>query len=128
MRPGAIPGSPVGDEPADAEPSTSDSHLKSGTRTHPATIAMREGLRGEANEMVKSILAAVLGSAEMWSRDVIEVRILLVLYCMSIWSEGNQAKFTLHVPGFDHHIFRAVVLHISVVLFPWSSNIPSLLQ
>ncbi|KAH0826681.1 hypothetical protein J3R83DRAFT_5069 [Lanmaoa asiatica] len=79
LRPGAIPGSSVEDEPADAEPSTSDSHTKSGTRTHPATIVMREGLRGEASEMVKSVLAAVLGSAEMWSRDVIEVRVLLVL-------------------------------------------------
>ncbi|KAG8216912.1 hypothetical protein J3R82DRAFT_7187 [Butyriboletus roseoflavus] len=73
LRPGAISGSSVGDEPADAEPSTSDSHSESGTRTHPATIAMREGLRGEASEMVKSILAAVLESAELWSREVIEI-------------------------------------------------------
>ncbi|KAF8438018.1 hypothetical protein L210DRAFT_2299991 [Boletus edulis BED1] len=73
LRPGAIPGSSAEDETADAEPSTSsDSHTKSGTRTHPATIAMREVLREEAVGMVKRILAAVLGSAENWSRDVIE--------------------------------------------------------
>ena len=39
---------------------------------------MREELRDEATEMVKGILAAVLGSAEMWSRDVIEVRVCFV--------------------------------------------------
>lgn len=84
MRPGAIPGE---DEPPGAQPTTSDPQSKSGTRTHPATIAMREGLRGEASEMVMSILAAVLGSAELWSSDVIEVRVspydnsLLLLSC-----------------------------------------------
>lgn len=88
MRPGAIPGSSLGDEPADLEPSTSDSDTKSGTRTHPATIAMREGLRGEANEMVQSILAAVLGSAEMWSRDVIEVRISLAYIAYPFGARG----------------------------------------
>lgn len=64
---------------------------------------MREGLEGEASEMVKNILAAVLESAGMWSRDVIEVGILLVSYCMSIWSEGNQAKSALRIPKFDDH-------------------------
>ncbi|KAG9313362.1 hypothetical protein JVU11DRAFT_5677 [Chiua virens] len=72
LRPGAIP-SPARDEPTDAGPSTFDPQLESGTRIHPATIAMREGMREEATEMVKSVLAAVLGSAEIWSRDVIEV-------------------------------------------------------
>lgn len=80
MRPGALPGSPAEDERNNVEPSTSDPHMKSGTRTHPATVAMREGLREEANEMLKSILVAVLASADIWSTEVIEVRVLLVFF------------------------------------------------
>lgn len=83
MRPSAVPGPPVEDEPVDAKLSTSDSHVKSGTRIHPATIAMREELRGEAIEMVKTILTAVLASTEMWSRDVIEVRTCCMLHIHS---------------------------------------------
>jgi len=53
--------------------------------------------------MAKSILAAVLGCAEMWSGDVIEVRVFLVLCCMSVRSEGDQENLTLCVPRFDHY-------------------------
>lgn len=77
---------------------------------------MREGLREEAGEMVKRILAAVLASAEMWSRGVVEVRTLLVLCSISIWSEGNQAKVTLCVPNFGHRLFHAMDLRILIVV------------
>lgn len=50
---------------------------------------MREGLRGEASEMMKSILAVVLESAEMWSRDVIEVRFCL-FYTACLGSRGTR--------------------------------------
>ena len=113
MRPSAIPGSPVGDEPADSEPSISDPHTESGTRTHPEMIAMREGLRGEASEMVKSILAAVLGSSEVWSRDVIEVR---VLSCFILHVHSGRGESGTCTPGFDHHALRAAVLHVDSIV------------
>ncbi|KAF9225696.1 hypothetical protein BS17DRAFT_729751 [Gyrodon lividus] len=76
LRAGALPSSPPGSDLADAESSTSapdTTETESGTRTHPATIAMREGLRAEAEKMVKEILGAVLGSAERWGGNVIEI-------------------------------------------------------
>ncbi|KAF8840538.1 hypothetical protein BDN67DRAFT_1069186 [Paxillus ammoniavirescens] len=76
LRPGALPASPSESNLADAESLTSDSHTnetESGTRTHPATIAMRQMLRAQAEEMVKEILNAVLGNAEGWAGDIIEI-------------------------------------------------------
>ncbi|KAF9235542.1 rab-GTPase-TBC domain-containing protein [Melanogaster broomeanus] len=46
------------------ETSVDDLKTESGTRTSPATIAMREGLMSEAGEMVKGILGAILESPE----------------------------------------------------------------
>jgi hypothetical protein len=73
---------------------------------------MREGLRGEAGEMVKSILAAVLGSADMWSRDVIEVRFSSFMHS----ERGESGKASPSVPRFDNHTLRAAVLHVDSVV------------
>lgn len=77
---------------------------------------MREGLREEAGEMVKSILAAVLGSVEMWSRDVIEVRNLLVLYRCPFGARGIRQRLPC-VLGFDHQTSRVMVMHILIAFF-----------
>ncbi|KAG6334178.1 hypothetical protein ID866_4907 [Astraeus odoratus] len=56
--------------PDDTVPSSS----VSGTRTHPATIAMREGLREQGREMLAGILNAfVAGGGETWSSGVARV-------------------------------------------------------
>ncbi|KIJ14692.1 hypothetical protein PAXINDRAFT_169602 [Paxillus involutus ATCC 200175] len=98
LRPGALPASPSESNLADAESLTSDSHTnetESGTRTHPATIAMRQMLRAQAQEMVKEILSAVLGSAEGWAGDIIEITstALALLYAHARDADSLLALF-----------------------------------
>jgi hypothetical protein len=81
---------------------------------------MREGLRGEASEMVKSILAGVLGNAEMWSRDVIEVRFFLFYTARPFGS--NRVDLTLYDPRIDHHTFVPWSCML-IVSFPCLSGI-----
>ncbi|KAL4072476.1 hypothetical protein V8B97DRAFT_1870578 [Scleroderma yunnanense] len=46
----------------------------SGTRTHPATIAMRDALREEAGEMAEGVLSTMLAEqANSWTREIVEI-------------------------------------------------------
>ncbi|KAI5996146.1 hypothetical protein EDD15DRAFT_2250674 [Pisolithus albus] len=57
-----------------ASTSSIPSSSVSGTRTHPATRAMRDILGTEAREMVEAALSALLvEQAELWARDIVEV-------------------------------------------------------
>jgi len=58
----------------DSVASTEPSSSVSGTRTHPATIAMRDALKNEANEMVKGVLSAMLTEqVNSGTKEVVEV-------------------------------------------------------
>ncbi|KIK11743.1 hypothetical protein PISMIDRAFT_475868 [Pisolithus microcarpus 441] len=57
-----------------ASTSSIPSSSVSGTRTHPATVAMRDILGTQAREMVEAALSALLvEQAEFWARDIVEV-------------------------------------------------------
>ncbi|KAI6124397.1 hypothetical protein EDD16DRAFT_1561551 [Pisolithus croceorrhizus] len=46
----------------------------SGTRTHPATVAMRDILGTQAREMIEAALSALLvEQVEFWARDIVEI-------------------------------------------------------
>ncbi|KIJ62130.1 hypothetical protein HYDPIDRAFT_189201 [Hydnomerulius pinastri MD-312] len=64
-----------GAQESSSHPPPPHSNEESGTKTHPATIAMREGLRVEAGEMVKGVLGAVLANAGAWgmNAEVVEI-------------------------------------------------------
>ncbi|KAI6148762.1 hypothetical protein BKA82DRAFT_4141239 [Pisolithus tinctorius] len=57
-----------------ASTSSVPSSSVSGTRTHPATVAMRDVLGSQARDMIEAALSAMLvEQAEFWTRDVVEI-------------------------------------------------------
>ncbi|KIM70771.1 hypothetical protein SCLCIDRAFT_100585 [Scleroderma citrinum Foug A] len=62
--------------------SSDSSSPVSGTCTHPATIAMRDALRNEANEMIKSVLSAILAEqVNPGTREVVEITSTALALC-----------------------------------------------
>ncbi|KIK96539.1 hypothetical protein PAXRUDRAFT_300348 [Paxillus rubicundulus Ve08.2h10] len=113
LRPGALPASPSKSNLTDAESLTSDSHTtetESGTRTHPATLAMRQILKAEAEEMVKEILTAVLGSAQRWEGDIVEITstALALLYAHARDVDSLSALFAPPPPTSSRSSSRPV--------------------
>lgn len=89
----------------------------SGTRTHPATVAMQDELCAQAREMVKTVLSAVLeGQIQIWSKEVIEVRtlttdpmgVLIVLLDRSFLLPWH---FTMRIHGTSPHCLYYFVCH-----------------
>ena len=83
----------------------------SGTYTYPAMIAMREGLRAEAGEIVRVMILADAVETGRWGRDVIEVGAnfqpsLLVFLC-SLHSDASTRECSTrsNKVATDHYCF-----------------------
>ncbi|KIK11869.1 hypothetical protein PISMIDRAFT_469939 [Pisolithus microcarpus 441] len=74
LRPQVLSETDAADNVQYASTSSIPSSSVSGTRTHPATVAMRDILGTQAREMVEAALSALLvEQAEFWARDIVEV-------------------------------------------------------